>query len=261
MVFESSSFRDPSGQVFVRDDEIYRSVFSPGVKDFEAARDNGIYDELIEKGYLISHKEINTDFAPKGSIYCLKHPRLPMISYPWEWSFSMLKDAALLHLDIMEILIPKGFWLRDASAFNIQHDGKEFKLIDTLSMGKKISESPWVAYNQFCSHFLAPLAVAANSDIRTLGLWRNYIDGYPLDLAVKMLPVFQKYRPDLYMHLTLHSRFQQKADKQEDLLKEKSDKVHKVSDIAFQLLIIDFPQWHTPDAFTTCFRSFLYFLC
>ena len=147
MNVDNGSFRDPAGSVYSKDDDIYRSIFLPGVTDFEAARDAGVYERLIEKGLLIPHREVEApNFAPKGTVYCLSHPRLPIVSYPWEWPFSMLKDAALLHLDVMETLIPMGFWLRDASAFNVQYDGERIYLIDTLSVGHRIPESPWVAY-------------------------------------------------------------------------------------------------------------------
>ena len=231
MSANSGSFRDPSGHVFSKKGCIYRSIFTPGVKDFEAARDAGIYDKLIESGLLLPHEEVDIgDLTPEGTIYCLTHPRLPMISYPWEWPFSMLKEAALLHLDAMEMLVPQGFWLRDASAFNAQFDGNCVRLIDTLSVGLRVPDSPWVGYGQFCSHFLAPLAVAAHCDIRTLSLWRNYIDGYPLDLVTKMLPSWRRYRPGLFMHLTLHSGFQNAADRKEDIGKTKLLKRPKVSD-------------------------------
>jgi hypothetical protein len=225
------SFRDPFGHVFEADGKICRSVFEPGVKDFEAARDAGVYDELIEAGLLVPHEEVDVgSLAPEGTVYCLTHPRLPMISYPWEWPFSMLKDAALAHLDAMEILIRCGFWLRDASAFNVQYDGRRLRLIDTLSVGRRVPDSPWVAYGQFCSHFLAPLAMAAYRDIRTLSLWRNYIDGYPLDLATKVLPFWRRWRPGLFMHLTLHSRFQSAADRKENIGKAKVIHKAKVTD-------------------------------
>jgi hypothetical protein len=231
MIVNSGSFRDPSGCVFSKDGKVYRSIFGPGVKDFEAARDAGVYDKLIEAGLLLPHEEVNLgDLAPKGTVYFLAHPRVPMISYPWEWSFSMFKDAALIHLDAMEMLLEHGFWLRDASAFNVQYDGDRLRLIDTLSVGRRVPESPWVAYGQFCSHFLASLAMAAYCDIRTLPLWRNYIDGYPLDLVKNMLPFWRRYQPGLFMHLTLHSRFQDVADRKEDIGKSKSAKKPKVSD-------------------------------
>lgn len=231
MTINPGSFRDPSGHVFTKGKSVYRSIFKPGVINYEAARDKGVYDKLIESGLLLPHNEVDLgDQAPEGTIYCLSHPRLPMISYPWEWPFSLLKDAALIHLDAMEMLLPHGFWLRDASAFNVQYDGKHLRLIDTLSVGRRVPESPWVAYGQFCSHFLASLTMAAYCDIRTFSLWRNYIDGYPLNLATKILPLWRLFRPGLFMHLGLHARMQDRADRKEDIGKLKLAKKPKVSD-------------------------------
>ena len=225
------SFRDPSGSVFSKDGRIYRSIFKPGVEAFEAVKTAGIYDRLIDAGILISHMEVNKpDFAPRGTIYCLEHPPLDMVSYPWEWPFSLLKNAALIHLDAMEILIPLGFWMRDASAYNVQFDGTNTRLIDTLSIGPRISDSPWVAYGQFCSHFLAPLAMAAYRDIRMLSLWQGFLYGFPLDFSVKMLPLWRRYCPGLFMHLTLHSRFQVALNKRIAQDIKKSTKIPTVND-------------------------------
>jgi hypothetical protein len=130
----------------------------------------------------------------------------------------------------MEILVPHNFWMRDASAFNVQYDGEQLRLIDTLSIGQRIKDSPWVAYGQFCSHFLAPLAMAAYCDVRTLSLWRNYIDGFPLDLALKTLPLLRRYKPGILMHLTMHAHAQNTADKKENIGESKSVKSIKISD-------------------------------
>ncbi len=95
MEINSGSFRDPSGSVFSRDGRIFRAVFESGRKDFEAAGDAGVFDRLFEAGIMVSHEEIALPpEAPDNTLVCLEHPRLPMISYPWEQPFSMLKDAA-----------------------------------------------------------------------------------------------------------------------------------------------------------------------
>lgn len=234
----SASFRDPAGHVFSNNGKIYRSIFKHGKKDYEMARDEKIYDMLINANLLVPHEEIDLpDFSPDGTIYCLKHSRIPMVSYPWEWSFSMLKSAALVHLNAMEYLVEKGFWLRDANAFNVQYDGERMRLIDTLSIGRRVLNKPWVGYGQFCSHFLAPLALAAYSDIRLLGLWRNYIDGIPLDFASKLLPRLRKIHPRLFLHLTLHARYQKESDKKSDIEKQNVKRKPKVSDRALIGLI------------------------
>lgn len=212
MMQDQGSFRDPANLVFSLNGDIYRAIFAPGVQDYISAKNEGVYTRLSEAGILLSHQETSPpSLAPEGTIHCLRYETLPMISYPWEWTFSMLKDAALLHLDAMEILLPQGFWLRDGSAINVQYDGEKLRLIDTLSIGLKKKDHPWIGYKQFCSHFLAPLALAACGDIRTLALWREYVDGYPLELAARMIPFRKRYLSRLLIHLTLHARFQKKG--------------------------------------------------
>jgi hypothetical protein len=214
----------------MKDGWAYRVIFAPGVSDYEAARDRGIFHDLMQSGLLLPHEEIDKPpDVPPQAVYCLRQKRLPLISYPWEWPFSMLQDAGLLLLEIMETLLPRGFWLRDASALNVQFDGQRLRLIDTLSIGRRPPNNSWVAYQQFCSHFLAPLALASCGDVRTLGLWREFFDGYPLDLAVRLFPLNKKYRPGLFFHLALHAWLRRKYEKREGPAK-RSARWSRVSD-------------------------------
>ncbi len=115
------------------------------------------------------------------------------ISYPYEWSFSQLKDAALLTLKIQKRAIQHGLSLKDASAYNIQFQHGRPLLIDTLSFEIYPEGQPWVAYRQFCQHFLAPLALMAHVDVRLGQLLRLHIDGIPLDLASRLLPARTRF--------------------------------------------------------------------
>jgi len=91
---------------------------------------------------------------------------VPFISYPYEWSFGQLKDAVLVTLAIQKRAMKAGMSLKDASAYNIQfYRGKPI-LVDTLSFEAYREGEPWVAYRQFCQHFLAPLALMAIRDVR-----------------------------------------------------------------------------------------------
>lgn len=235
---DQASFRDSYGSVFIHNGSIYRSVFEKGRENYERARDAGIYDKLFEADLLLPHKEICIeDFCLPGTVYCLSYPKLPLVSYPWEWPYSMLKDNALLHLRMMETLLPLGFWLRDASALNVQFDGRGLRFIDTLSIGQRPMNRPWVGYKQFCSHFLAPLSMAAYCDIRMLTLWRNFIDGIPLDLAIKVLPLLRKFHPRLFLHLSLHARYQEKSDDISHIKAGKTSASPKMSDKALIGLI------------------------
>lgn len=238
MRIDGGSFRDPFGYVFREGPNVFRHVLRPGAVDYEAGRDSGVFGELIGAGLLIPHEEL-VDHAceNKDVMYALAHPTIPIVSYPWEWCFSMLKDAALLHLEIMQRLVPRGFWLRDANAFNVQYDGQRILLIDTLSVGRRKADSPWVAYGQFCGQFLAPLAVAAYSDVRMLNLWRNFINGFPLDLSYSILPLGRRVSPRLLMHLGLHAKAQKIADRKENLGRGVMNKKPRVTDRGLMGLI------------------------
>ncbi len=203
---EPASFRDPSGYVF-RDGGFVKRWVAPGyVPSYDRLMQSGLYAELTAKGWLLAHDEEPST----GAHRVLRPQQLGFVSYPHEWSFSMLKDACLLTLEIQKLALKHDMVLKDASAYNVQfHLGKPV-FIDTLSFEPYTVGSPWVAYKQFCQHFLAPLALMAFTDIRLSQLLRTHIDGIPLDLASKLLPWRSWFRPGLLMHVHLHARMQSK---------------------------------------------------
>ena len=205
------SFRDPEGFLFSQKGEIFRQINETGKENFEQLMQSGLYQLLADKGLLIAHKEVKRKAVdPRRAHKVIKPVALPFISYPYEWSFSELKDAALLTLDIQKEAIGMGMSLKDASAFNVQFDLENGRpvFIDTLSFENFFEARPWAAYRQFCQHFLAPLALASFRDIRLSQLLRANIDGIPLDLAAKLLPRKAFLRLGLYTHLWLHSKAQ-----------------------------------------------------
>ena len=212
-----SSFRDPSGFMFKRDGVIYRQVNFHYQKEYELLMNSGLYEQLTRSGTLIPHSEADLELAPKPDLaYKVIRPEpVGFISYPYEWCFNQLKDAAILTLAIGRRALEFGMSLKDASAYNIQfHRGRPV-FIDTLSFEEYVEGQPWVAYKQFCQHFLAPLALMAKTDIRLLQLLKVYIDGIPLDLASDLLPASTKLIFGLSTHIHLHARSQKKyADKE-----------------------------------------------
>src|SRR3989344_9607918 len=153
----SSSFRDSSGNVIIKNNRILRAVNKNFKKNYDLLMNSGLYAELVDKGYLIPHREIKSKHI---SFYKIIKPDLiPVVSYPYEWSFDMLHAAARLTLTIEKIALKYNLTLKDASAFNIQFIGVKPVLIDTLSFEKLDPNAPWIAYRQFCQHFLAPLAL------------------------------------------------------------------------------------------------------
>ena len=209
----AASFRDPSGFLFQHQGTLYRQVNKSCEADYDLLRSSSLYDLLTEKGLLIPHHEVSLDLARSDDAVRILEPELvPFISYPYEWCFSQLKDAALATLRIQRLALKKGMSLKDASAYNIQfHEGRPV-LIDTLSFTAYQEDTPWVAYRQFCQHFLAPLALMALRDIRLGALLRSNIDGIPLDLAAGLLPMRTRFSPGLAMHIHAHARSQKKHE-------------------------------------------------
>ncbi len=206
-----SSFRDPSGFLFTFGDVLYRQVNQAYAEDYTQLMDSGLYDKLVKGGFLIPHTESDTQPADINLSFKVLCPEMiPFISYPYEWSFGQLKDAALTTLSIQKRALRLGMSLKDASAYNIQFLRGKPVLIDTLSFETYKEGEPWVAYRQFCQHFLAPLALMAYRDVRLNQLLRIYIDGVPLDLASQLLPGRTRWNLGISTHIHLHANAQKR---------------------------------------------------
>src|SRR5438105_2419075 len=121
-----SSYRDPAGFIFLHNGLYYRQVNDCFKDDFDLFINSGCYESLVKKGMLIPHKEIAENLTGIAEYYKTILPeQLHYISYPYEWSFDMLKDAALLTLRSLKESLEFGLVLKDATPFNIQwHQGK-----------------------------------------------------------------------------------------------------------------------------------------
>ena len=202
------SFRDPSGFLFRRDGVLYRQVNAVYREHYDAFIGGGLYKTLTDAGLMVRHEEVDVPPAEPATAYRIIRPEpVPFISYPYEWCFGELKDAALATLRIQKMALERGLTLKDASAYNIQFLGARPVLIDTLSF-EKLRMKPWVAYRQFCQHFLAPLLLMARRDHRLGQLSRVFLDGVPLDLASRLLPPSTRQRPGIAMHIHLHAASQ-----------------------------------------------------
>ena len=210
-----SSFRDLSGFVYYKNGMLLRQINNSVADDYNDLMQSGLYDELVLKGYLLPHEEVSIEQSYNSEAMAVIQPDfVPFISYPYEWSFSQLKDAALTTINIQKIALDYNMSLKDASGFNIQFLQGSPILIDTLSFEKYKDGSPWIAYRQFCQHFLAPLALMALVDVRTQFLLRSYIDGLPLDLVSNLLPKKSYLNLGLLTHIHMHARMQNRYAKE-----------------------------------------------
>lgn len=198
------SYKDPDGYVVVSDKLCYRVLTANYQKQYDHLINSGLYQLLVDKHWLVSHTGANINIENSYKVILPK--QIPFISYPYEWSFNQLKDAALLTLSIQLEALKHGMTLKDATAFNIQFIGKLPIFIDTSSFELLDETKPWVAYGQFCRHFLAPLALMAYTDLRLSSLLSTNLDGIPLDLCAKLLPYKSKWNMGVLTHIHLHAK-------------------------------------------------------
>jgi hypothetical protein len=209
---DPGSFRDPSGFVYRRTGVVYRQINRSFADEWDRLVASGLLDQLQARGWLVNHETVASDQAldPVSAHAVIRPDAIPFISYPYEWCFGQLKTAALQTLEIQQLANAAGFTLRDASAYNIQFLGAKPVLIDSLSFAPLRSGAPWLAYRQFCEHFLAPLALMAYRDVRLGMLSRQFVDGLPLDLASRLLPRRTLLRLGLLSHIHLHAGAQRR---------------------------------------------------
>ncbi len=214
-----SSYRDPAGIIFISDGELFRRINSIYFPQYRALMSNGLYGELSELGQLVEHSLVRES----GDHLVIKPEKIPFISYPYEWSFDQLKDAALLTLDMQLSALEKNMTLKDATAYNVQFLNNKPIFIDTLSFEFYKEGAPWVAYGQFCRHFLAPLALMSSVSPDLNSLLKIHIDGIPLDMASKILPLKSYLNLGLLIHIHLQSKLG-KGNKVEEKAHKSSNK-------------------------------------
>lgn len=200
------SFRDPSGTVYHDRDGIYRRIHEVYKSEYQHLMKSGLYKNLVEKQLLIPHKEVSTT---GDAFKTIKPVQIPFVSYPYEWCFSQLKDAAQTTLKIQETALQFGMTLKDANAFNIQFYKGKPTLIDTLSFRIYEEGQSWEAYRQFCMQFLAPLLLMAKVNPQLNKMLRVYIDGIPLPVASSLLPALSWLNPSVLTHIHIHSKMQE----------------------------------------------------
>lgn len=215
---DKGSFRDPNGQIYYENGKVLREIGFKYRNDYDMLMKSGLYKELTSREMLVKHKEVGGN----KQIFKIIEPELiPFISYPYEWCFSQLKVTALLTLSIQKVAMEFGMSLKDASSYNVQFVGTKPVFIDTLSFEKYKEDEGWVAYRQFCRHFLAPLALMAMADGSLGKILANYLDGVPLELAEQLLPFKSRLNFGTLSHIHLNAKSQK--------MNIKNDKKYKIS--------------------------------
>lgn len=217
---EPGSFRDRDSRVIVSDDAIYRALSPEGTEDWLALAGSPLLEQLTSTGQLIGSREVEPsvlgesgELLPTGVERVLEHDRVPFVSYPYEWTFSMLQDAAKLQLDLGIAAIGEGLNLKDATPYNVQYLGARPTFIDIGSFEKITAGEPWIAYRQFCMLYLYPLLFQAHKDIPFHPWLRGSIDGIqPID-AIKVFSLPDRLRRGVFLHTSLHARLDRRANR------------------------------------------------
>jgi len=211
------SFRDPSGYVFSARDRIFRNVGDEAYRNFLRFKSSGAYDDLSGKGWIIAADDADVGDEIEGGRRILEHPKLPFVSYPYEWPFSLLKRAALLHLDVHLRALDFGFTLSDASAYNVQFNGVKPIFIDTLSFVPYREGDYWIGHRQFVEQFVNPLLLRSLLGISPNAWYRGSLEGLPTADVVRLLGRFRRwFAPNLLTNITLPDLLQRKAMRKTD---------------------------------------------
>lgn len=218
IIIHPASFRDPSGFVFQWNGTYYRQVNRIYSDDYNLLMNSGLYQHLVQSEFLVPHSETEDVIADKNNWYKTLHPRqVSFITYPYEWCFTQLKDAALLTISILKASIDHGMIIKDATPYNIQFINNAPVFIDTLSFEKYDANKAWVAYRQFCNMFLFPLYLEhyLKTDIqKTLVV---YPDGIPVEITSKLLPLKSRTNVGVWLHVYLQNTITRNASsKRED---------------------------------------------
>lgn len=215
-IVEAGSFRDPGGRVFRAGEAILRTVTEAAAENFAAVSQSGVLRRLADSGTLVDFADVTeqaTAYGLDAAKYLLAHPRIPFISYPYEWSFSLHKAAALAHLDLHLSLLKDGFTLSDATAYNVQFDGVRPVFIDHLSIRPYQDGEIWAGHRQFCMQFLNPLLMWSILDLQPSQWFRGSLEGIaPEDLA-KLIPLRKRLNLTVLTHVIAQAAMQTRSVK------------------------------------------------
>ncbi len=221
--FERGSFRDRSGRILYSSDSVLRVLSEEALSTWEALSKTTFFRQQCDQGSIVQTERLDDEARAKLPVKnewpaVLRHERIPFISYPYEWSFSMLKDAALLQLNLLLSSLKERFTLKDATPYNVQWKGTQPVFIDVLSFKPLEQGEPWTGYRQFCQMHLYPLFLTAYKEIPYQQWMRGSIDGIPVEHFARIMTVRDLFRRGVFIHAYLQNKLQSKfANSQSDV--------------------------------------------
>lgn len=243
---DPGSFRDPSGYIFRTNDRVFRIVNERAREAYETVRDSGVLERLAGEGALIAAPEIPRSEWPgefPGAAYVLEHPRIPLISYPYEWSFGALKVAALHHLDLQLELLSQGISLSDASAYNVQFLGPKPIFIDTLSLRPYVEGEFWQGHRQFCEQFLNPLLLRALNGIAHNAWYRGNLEGIPTADLARIVPLRKRLSLNIFSHVFAQAKLEAKATNAPNSAADRVKRARRLPLAGYKGILLQMRRW------------------
>ena len=210
---DPGSFRDPAGQVLHLGNRVFRTVTDHGWNGFSMVWDSGLIADMSADGLVLSLQQVDPDVAgnPPNTAHLFETEKLPFVSWPFEWSFSMLKSAACLHLDVHLKALARDFTLSDASAYNVQFRGSRPVFVDHLSFRPYVDGEIWAGHRQFCEQFINPLVLAAKAGVMPNAWYRGAQEGLPTADVSRLIPLRHKFSWSVFMHIVMQARLDRAA--------------------------------------------------
>ena len=207
---DPGSFRDWDSRVFYDDGRVLRALSEDGLADWQALARSKLFADAVAEGKLVQTSVAETPID--GAAAVLEHERIPFVSYPYEWTFAMLRDAALLQLDLLRRALDENLMLKDSSSYNVQWRGTRPVFIDVGSFERLREGEPWAAYRQFCMLFLNPLLLQAYRGIDFRPWLRGSLAGITPVEAGHVLSSRDLFRRGVLTNVALHARLERKHD-------------------------------------------------
>jgi hypothetical protein len=255
---EPGSFRDPESRVFYAGDEVYRALSADGLSDFEALAATGLLDDPR----LIGTRQADDVSALRGLLVhepagVLRHERIPFVSYPYEWTFSMLKDAALVQLDLLLAALEHDLVLKDSTPYNVQFRGATPQFVDIGSFERIREGEPWVGYRQFCMLYLYPLLLQSAKGVPFQPWLRGSIDGITPGQMRALMSFRDRFRKGVFTNVFLHARLERRYADRPDQVKQEVKRVFKkelfVANVRKMRKLVERQSWDPPEGVWTAY--------
>lgn len=242
----NGSYRDPAGEVYYHQNRIIRAIKKNGKKRYEFLKEKNLIELSIKNNFLVDSKEINNkteNFEVEDAEYYLEHKKIEYISYPYEWGFCQLKDAALHHLNFQIFLLKNDAVLIDASAYNIQFQNNKPIFIDLLSIDEYKNGDYWIGYHQFLKEFLNPLLLSSIKDIPFNNWYKGNLNGIYTEELNSILSFKDKISLNIILHVVLLSKASKKLISNPKDVMEKFKNKKYLSKNSYMSILLQLKKW------------------